>query len=187
MVDKKEPVLPLAPCHAIWLRCDCASPTQRGAVSLPSVVLPLERLKVGEVISAACGNRLNVIDLPSKALRGRVPVFVPMDDCPAAIHSDLCWVFPNNGLGFAPDRQQSERAEGAAVTGSVRFSQKHIERTFSGRASAMKFAQQSDFVATSRCDDTLLLKLPERTVWGGEGCVSAQPFSVSAVGTISGA
>src|SRR5689334_5112584 len=82
------------------LRRELAVPL-RPVVRLEPIVLPLERLEVGEFIAAAVRDGTNVVDLPAH-LR-RLAVVVVGDQHAATVLADHCSIVAGYDLRLLPD------------------------------------------------------------------------------------
>ena len=95
------------PMHAAFMRAG----DEFGFV-LPAVVLPLERLQVGQIIRAAVTDRHDMIDFPAVAAAG-IPVVLPYNSPTPRIH-------PEGGVGahrsgLLPHGLNRLRREGATL------------------------------------------------------------------------
>lgn len=98
--------------------CCPSTAIPRIRIALLTIVIPLERLKVREIVSAALCNRLNVIYLPA-VLRCRVPIILILHDLTASVMSPRISVIAFDWLSFLSDSENGCASERPAVYVSV--------------------------------------------------------------------
>ena len=86
-----------------------------------AIVLPLERLKVGEFIAATFGHWHNMVDFPAHIACGSVAG--PGNNCPSGILAVFCGVPCRHDRGFVPDFCDCGIVECATADTCVRISQ----------------------------------------------------------------
>src|SRR6266436_3648164 len=81
------------------------------AFAFRPVVLPLQRLKVRNLIRPAFRNRKNMVDLPTFSVRGGISISVPLNPPPASVFPKKAGIHARNDRTLLPHRLNGPRIE----------------------------------------------------------------------------
>lgn len=90
-------------------------------ITLPTVVPPLQRLKIGQFITAALSNRFDMINLPGEHGAG-ISVVFPFYQSTTGIPAILGWVMPSDDSTLLPNRHAGLKSEVISATVAVSIS-----------------------------------------------------------------